>query len=107
MNRMKECRRARHMTQKEVGKIIGLSQATISLYEKGTHEPDMQTLKRLSQVYGVSIEYMLGYSDEQIKQVPTGSQLDDQLVNMLTKLNQNQVQRVRDFIAGMQANDER
>lgn len=45
--------------QAKVGKIIGVSSSTIGMYEQGRRQPDNETLKKLSQLYNVPIDWLL------------------------------------------------
>ena len=60
MNRNRELRKKAKMTMKELGKAVGLAESTISLYETGKHEPDLDTLRRFADIFGVSVDYLLG-----------------------------------------------
>ncbi len=46
--------------QKELASYLKVSTGTISNYEKGIHEPDLDTLCRLADFYDVSTDYLLG-----------------------------------------------
>ena len=45
---------------KELGATIGVAESTISQYETGKRQPDYETLLRLSEYFGVSVDYLLG-----------------------------------------------
>lgn len=62
-NRLKELRNKKSITQVELGKAIGLSKQTISTYELGTREPDNETLLKLANFFNVSLDYLLGRTD--------------------------------------------
>lgn len=64
MLRLKEARRAKGMTQKEVAEIIGVTQNGLSNWETGRNRVDLVTLQRLADIYGVTTDYLLG-KDEQ------------------------------------------
>ena len=64
MNRIREVRKSRGLTMKELGKMVGCSESTISVYETGKHEPDNQMLLKLSEVLDASIDYLLGKTEE-------------------------------------------
>lgn len=102
MNRMREIRKSRQMTMKELGKAVGVAESTISLYETGKHDPDLLTVGRIADVLDVSVDALLG-REENEKDPPTGEALDNKLIEMLTSLTPDQVQRVMDFVAGMKA----
>ena len=59
-----EARRARGLSQAELGRIMGVSQQAISKYESSKGDIDGETLKRLSSVLGVTISYLLGMDAE-------------------------------------------
>lgn len=44
---------------KQLGEIIGASESTVSLYENGRREPSHETLLKLAEYFGVSVDYIL------------------------------------------------
>ena len=63
MERLKEIREEKGFSQEQVAKVIGIRQQTISQYEKGITEPDIQTLKKLCDFFDVTSDYLLGFKD--------------------------------------------
>ena len=51
------------VTQKEIGKVINVSDAAIRFYEAGKREPTIKGLIALSEFFGVSIDYLVGADD--------------------------------------------
>ena len=64
MNRIRELRRQHRMPQTELAQILHVSQGSISGYENGNNEPDIELLGRMADLFNVSIDYLLGKSDE-------------------------------------------
>lgn len=58
--RLKRAREEKGLTQQEVANILGVSNGTISGYERDYRDPDTETLKRLAFLYGVSVDYLTG-----------------------------------------------
>lgn len=52
------------MSQIEAGLLLGISNATISSYERGRTEPDLETLTRISGTYRCSLAYLLGHRND-------------------------------------------
>ncbi len=52
---------------RELGEKLGVSQSSVSLWEKGARRPDMGTLVRIANLYGVSTDYLLGSEDNSVK----------------------------------------
>lgn len=107
MNRIRTARKAKGITMKELGKLIGVSESAVSMYETFKREPDNTTLVCISSVLGVSVDYLLGNDDtpetNEIQPAPRGDELDRQLVSLLTDLNPSEVRRVLDFVEGLKA----
>lgn len=64
MNRVKELRKQKNLTQEELGKVLDIQKAAISKYENGRAEPSTEVLKKMSSLFGVSIDYLLGNSPD-------------------------------------------
>lgn len=57
---LRALRQKRDMTQAEVARELFISQAAYSKYEVGTSSPNPETLARLTDVLGVSVDYLVG-----------------------------------------------
>lgn len=56
---LREKRNELNMTQGEMAKKVGVSPATISLYESGDRKPELGRIKRLASIIGISEAAML------------------------------------------------
>ncbi|GAB4035472.1 helix-turn-helix domain-containing protein [Spirosoma jeollabukense] len=52
---IRETRKAKGLTQKELGKKIGVAEATLSRFENGNQNLTLETLHRLSNALGVNL----------------------------------------------------
>ena len=57
---LKYAREQKGLSQKEVSEKIGVAKSTYSLYESGNREPNVQTIKKIADVLGVSADELLG-----------------------------------------------
>lgn len=62
-NRIKILREEANMTQVRLSIELEVSQETISAYESGKHYPSVASLIKLSEIFHVSCDYILGISD--------------------------------------------
>lgn len=62
--RVKERRKAAHMTQQELGDACGFGKTTVCSWEKGRFKPDVDTVERIAEVLGTTAGYLLGYTDD-------------------------------------------
>lgn len=60
MLKLRELRKKCGLTMKELGMEIGVAESTVSQYETGKRQPDYETLLKLSEYFGVSVDYLLG-----------------------------------------------
>lgn len=63
MNRLKELRKARGVTQDELGELLGVQKAAVCKYETGRVALPSHVLLRLVEYFGVSADYLLGNDD--------------------------------------------
>lgn len=59
-DKLRKLRESRHLTQREFGIKIGVSDKVISKWERGASEPDIRMLKRVSDTFSVGIEELVG-----------------------------------------------
>jgi len=59
-------RRERGMTQAELAARLGVSKSSISMYERGNREPELDLLERMADLFGVSVNAMLGRSEPEL-----------------------------------------
>ena len=69
-NRIRELRKQKGITMKQLGEVVDLAESTISQYETGKRQPDNETLLRLGEYFEVTVGYLLGV-EEQIPAVLT------------------------------------
>ena len=64
-DKIKLYRENKKMTQNEIANILDVSPATVSKYESGALEPNIESLKRLAELFEISIDELL--NDEEDK----------------------------------------
>lgn len=58
--RLREIRLEHNLTQKAIATVLGIDRTTYTLYETGATTPSPDTLYKLSQMYGVTVGYLMG-----------------------------------------------
>ncbi|WP_242363606.1 helix-turn-helix domain-containing protein [Limosilactobacillus antri] len=77
-DRIKNSRKAKRYTQKDLARLMHVKPATISSWEVGRNEPSLNMLKQLSSTLGVSFEYLAGTPTKKAKS------LDEALDNVMS-----------------------
>ncbi|MEI3091675.1 MAG: helix-turn-helix transcriptional regulator [Oscillospiraceae bacterium] len=62
--RLRDLREDHDKTQQQIADILGTSQTMYARYERGANELPLRHLLVLADYYGVSVDYLLGRSDE-------------------------------------------
>lgn len=118
--RIKALRLSKGLTQKEVGKAVGVSDVSIRAWESGTKQPSASAITALSNTFQVQADYILGLaphmnSDSSLgkeeKELLTNYRLLDvygkQAVNMICSIERQRVLAIRDGTASEKLDSER
>ena len=63
--RLRDLREDHDKTQQQIADILGTSQTMYARYERGANELPLRHLLVLADYYGVSVDYLLGRSNEE------------------------------------------
>ncbi len=61
LNNLKILRESKGYTQQQLSEMIGVSQQTLQKYETQKHEPDIESLKKLADIFGVTVDYLVSH----------------------------------------------
>lgn len=61
--RLRMLRKEKGLKQEDIAKVIGCTQRKISYLEQGVTEPDLQSLFKLADFFGVSIDFLCGRTE--------------------------------------------
>ena len=66
-DRIVQLKNERKLLQKDIASSIGLSLRAYQYYEKGQKEPTLSVLLRLADYFDVSLDYLVGRSDDPVR----------------------------------------
>ncbi len=84
MNRLKELRKEKRLTQEELAREIGISKITVLRWENGERQIKLDKAQKLADFFGVSIAHLLGYDDNDFEKQIRIDTLNDILNKMHT-----------------------
>lgn len=89
--------------QKELAAYLNVSIGTISNYEKGVHSPDLATLCKLADYFGVTVDYLLGrtnyrYNPETLNQHVSIDYTVADIINTTLELNPRDVTSMLEYL---------
>ena len=87
MNRIKELRKQKKMTQKQLAEKIFVDASAISFWENGVNLPSTEKQVMLADLFGVSLDYLLGRSETPVPE--TQAQNNTELAVLFNKLRKD------------------
>ena len=88
--KMKELREKQGLTQKGFGDIFGVSEATVSNYENGKRDPDLDSLCQIADYFDVSLDMLVRGKE---KDRPEGRPIGEML-KMYDKLSSEELELI-------------
>ena len=61
--KLRELRLEKGLSQRKLGKILGVCNQTVSFWETGSREPDLDALVLLANYFETSTDFLLGRSE--------------------------------------------
>lgn len=63
--KLRECREAKELSQKELAKLLNTSYSVIGKYERDEMQPSIEAAKKIAKLVGTTVGYLLGETDEE------------------------------------------
>lgn len=64
--KLRELRTQKNMSQKDIGNMVGKTQQAVNFWENGESEPGIETLIKLAEYFGVTVDFLVGRSDDAV-----------------------------------------
>ena len=109
--RIAAVRKELKLSQEKFGELAGVSQRSVAFWEAGERMPSHATISALADRLGVSVDYLLGRTDEKAKTkrkqpaVQDGELLED-IISRVRDLPDPALSRLSDFLEGLAAGQE-
>ena len=99
------------LSQEKMGELAGVSQRTVAFWEAGERMPSHATIDALADRLDVSVDYLLGRTDEKSKTkrkqpAVQNSELLDNIISRVRILPDPALSRLSDFLEGLEAGQE-
>lgn len=105
---LKELRQRRGLRQEDVARMVDVERPTVANWERGTKQPGLETLVRLSQLLGVSLDELVGVG-RATAPLPLDSYrslASDPLVKLLAERTGVPAKNIAAFISALQIPDD-
>lgn len=111
-NRIKELRKEKKLSQRELSEKLSVSQQTVGSWETGRSEPNAEMITKLAHFFEVSTDYLLGNNEKNHKSPDWATEADridlDKLLQSNTPMGYGEMsmspedrEKVRNVIEGI------
>ncbi len=87
--RLKTLRSELKLTQEDIAKKVGLTKSAYGYYEQGKTIPDAQMIAKLSEIFNVTSDYLLGISNAKSNNIinkKDDTKTDERILNIINKI---------------------
>lgn len=74
--RIKQLRKEKGLTQTELARALGISGATVAMWETGKRRPSFEMMEKLTDFFDKNLGYLIGDSDDDVSPTPTEEQVN-------------------------------
>ena len=67
---LKRLRKSNNYTQSELAHMLKISKSTVCMYELGERSPDHEMMKRISELFNVSMDFLYGREKKKAARIP-------------------------------------
>ena len=85
---LKKLREEKNLTQNEMAQILNVNQSNYSKYEKNIIEPNLDTLKKIADFYGVSLDYLCEHETKNLLDTSNYNEYKKGVIYALGQLNE-------------------
>lgn len=106
--RIIEVRKGEGLNQVEFSKKIGLTKQTVSNYETGTRQPGLDIILKISEVFNISTDYLLGKSNYKTFEAQYSSNtgfFTRETLNSLTQWNSKEIEVLNSLLCSFEFKD--
>ncbi len=65
--KIKELRNSRNVTQRDLGKLMGVSHATIAMWENSQRKVDLVHAKMLADIFNVTVDWLISEQEDEVE----------------------------------------
>lgn len=101
--RLRMLRRERDLTQKQLADLLHIARSTIAGYERGGKEPDNERLKQIANFFGVSVDFMIGASNDRNAGTSFAVPEAAEIIEALPDLSPDKLNRLLGYVEALKA----
>lgn len=96
--KLKRLRQEKNWSQEKLAEEIGVKRLAVSKYESGQSKPSAETLQKISEVFGVSIDYLLAEDSKKLTEKEIKDKTLLEYVSEIEKMDEEEKNFVKFFL---------
>ncbi len=101
MSNLRTLREQKKLSQKECAEQLGLKKASLGFYERGKVSPSVETLFKIADYFGVSIDYLLGHETKGIIHTDSFNAAQQNIIESIRDLDEDLCGKAEAYIEGL------
>ena len=89
--RLRNLRLKKGYKQSQLGDILNISASAVGMYERGQRQPSVDLILKLSKVFSVSADYLLGTAESPASVEEILKQIEDYLTAAISRARKNSI----------------
>lgn len=94
-------RKVLSLNQRDMALKLNIAKSTYAHYESGRCEPNIETLLKLADFFGCSVDYLLGHQTKSILYLDSFTDAQKEAIELIKTLNEKEIARVIGYIDGI------
>lgn len=90
MENLKNLRMSNNLTQQSIANTLNINRSTYNGYEQGVSEPNIETLIKIADYFGCSIDYLVGHQTQGLISLEGASEEQQKLIKLVLTMNDKQ-----------------
>ncbi len=95
---LKNLRMQNNLSQQQLAKTLGIKQNTLSNYENGITQPDLNLIIKISDFFGCSIDYLLGHQTKNTVYLDSLTENQKEAISLIKTLSDRETAKVIGYI---------
>lgn len=101
MKNLRKLREEEGLTQRQFAEKMQLAKTTIVFYEQGKISPSVDTMLKMADFFGVSVDYLLGHETAQIVHLDSYTENQQKAIELMKKLNDDEMLILLGYLASL------
>lgn len=95
---LKSLRMQNNLSQQQLAKTLGVKQNTLSNYENGITQPDLNLIIKISDYFNCSIDYLLGHQTKNTVYLDSLTENQKEVISLIKTLTDRETAKVIGYI---------